>query len=71
MAEGTSPRDQKDEAEVSSSERAESSAMNKAFVSILNGLISVCPLEASPNQIVLVGRSPAPPSSFSVHPSSA
>ncbi len=31
--------------------------MNKAFVSILNELISVRPLEASPNQIVLVGRS--------------
>ncbi len=34
-------------------------AMNKAFESILNRLISVCPLEASPNQIVLVGWSPA------------
>ncbi len=34
--------------------------MNKAFVYILNGLISVRPLEASPNQIVLVGQSPAP-----------
>ncbi len=31
----------------------------KAVVSILNRLISVRPLEVSPNQIVLVGRSPA------------
>ncbi len=38
----------------------------KAVAVHFNRLISVCPLEASPNQIVLVGRSPTLRGSFSM-----
>ncbi len=65
MAVGALPRDQNDEAEVFSREQSPVS-----WGSVFSGLISVRPLEASPNQIVLVGWSPAPHGSFFVRISS-
>ncbi len=60
MAEGTPQCDTMTKPKFQASQRASKQAMNKVFISILNGMISICPLEASPNQIVLVERSPAP-----------
>ncbi len=54
MAEGAPQRDTMMKPKFQASQRASKQAMNKVFISILNGMISICPLEASPNQIVLV-----------------
>ncbi len=45
-------------------QRVRAKSTKLKLVSILNVLISVNPLQASPNQIVLVGRSPAHTDSF-------
>ncbi len=65
MAEGAPQHNPMTKPKFLASQRAH--AMNKAFVSILNGLISVRPLEASPNHIVLIGWSATPHGFFSVH----
>ncbi len=45
-------------------QRVRAKSAKHKLVSILNVLISVNPLQASPNQIVLVGRNPAHTDSF-------